>query len=502
MQFTAVLPQTGQGTIEGAGLPNSSLRAGSSEGESAESGFLSVLQQTQSGQSAEATSQSSAAEEAKAEGQGAGEQSLALVLNLAAALLPPQVTSSLPAEDPTQSVPVSAEGLAGRLVASVPPADPGGARNHLAEQDSIQAVEGAAVDPKSGLSLFAEPAHSQQAGSANDNPQAPSFDGRPPADTPPSPVTDSGLNGEELRTGHEPERTVGGDLQRPADGQQTASMKPEALAASAVNPSQDHLNVEAAVTGAGSDPVFRLPNGEGHPDRKVGTDSPAGEIGTKAGEAPRAENSGRTTMPAAMENRQESFTAEHRQEDSSQQGADLGSAGRRSLSLAQAAAVEPGQEFVLPAAAGVQRAAVSDPPPPAAPTASVPTVSTEPAVPMAGSSKSVQFDLPATEFGQLRVRVVLSEQTVHTHMVTDRPDLGRLLVDRQDHLGAQLSTAGFDLGQLRVQIDRHGNQQQGYEAAYRQDARFHQSGGDRQQERQGRPELAERERAGALSLFA
>jgi hypothetical protein len=75
-------------------------------------------------------------------------------------------------------------------------------------------------------------------------------------------------------------------------------------------------------------------------------------------------------------------------------------------------------------------------------------------------------------------------------------------VDRQDYLGAQLSTAGLDLGQLRVQVDRQGHYQQGYESAYRQDGRFHHTAGEQPQDRHTPASGQSQERAGVLSLFA
>lgn len=118
------------------------------------------------------------------------------------------------------------------------------------------------------------------------------------------------------------------------------------------------------------------------------------------------------------------------------------------------------------------------------------------------TGRSVQFDLPSADLGQLRVRVVLADQTVHTHMVTDRPEVGQLLASRQDQLGAQLSASGLDMGRFHVQVDRDGANHAGQDRLFRtyDDASQRQSG-HRQQDHQ--PDFTPgQERTGVLSLFA
>lgn len=116
---------------------------------------------------------------------------------------------------------------------------------------------------------------------------------------------------------------------------------------------------------------------------------------------------------------------------------------------------------------------------------------------------AVQFDLPPTDLGRLRVRVVLSDQTVHTYMTTDRAELGQLLSSRQDQLGTQLSASGLDMGQFRVQVDHHGANHSGQERLSRAyDDTLQQQRGHRQQERPPGSPVPDRERTGMLSLFA
>jgi hypothetical protein len=76
-------------------------------------------------------------------------------------------------------------------------------------------------------------------------------------------------------------------------------------------------------------------------------------------------------------------------------------------------------------------------------------------------TQAVQFDLSPIDFGQLRVRVVLSDHTIHTHMSTDRAELGQMLTGQQEQLSTQLSTAGLDLGRFQVHVDQDRTNQSG-----------------------------------------
>lgn len=116
---------------------------------------------------------------------------------------------------------------------------------------------------------------------------------------------------------------------------------------------------------------------------------------------------------------------------------------------------------------------------------------------------TVQFDLAPADFGQLRVRLVMSEHTVHTHLSTDRAELGQMLTGRQEQLSAQLSAAGLDLGRFQVQV----NQERAGHSGHEWPSQAH--GGASQQQRDARqqghsPEtpVPSQQRTGALSLFA
>ena len=118
-------------------------------------------------------------------------------------------------------------------------------------------------------------------------------------------------------------------------------------------------------------------------------------------------------------------------------------------------------------------------------------------------TQSVQFDLSPVDFGQLRVRVVLSDHTIHTHMSTDRAELGQMLTGQQEQLSTQLSTAGLDLGRFQVHVDQDRTNQSG------QDWQSQAHQGPSQQRRESRSQdppqdapVPSAPRTGILSYFA
>ncbi len=118
-------------------------------------------------------------------------------------------------------------------------------------------------------------------------------------------------------------------------------------------------------------------------------------------------------------------------------------------------------------------------------------------------TQAVQFDLSPVEFGQLRVRVVLSDHTIHTHMSTDRAELGQMLTGQQEQLSSQLSTAGLDLGRFQVHVDQDRTNQSGQDWQ----SKAHQ--GPSQQRRESRSQDSPQDapvpsapRTGILSYFA
>ena len=144
-----------------------------------------------------------------------------------------------------------------------------------------------------------------------------------------------------------------------------------------------------------------------------------------------------------------------------------------------------------------------------APTSSVPVppqtnqLSPDPEPTPVPRTQAVQFDMSPADFGQLRVRVVLSDHTIHTHMSTDRAELGQMLTGQQEQLSTQLSTAGLDLGRFQVHVDQDRTNQSGQNGQ----SQVHQ--GPSQQRRDSRSQdppqdapVPSAPRTGILSYFA
>ncbi len=72
-------------------------------------------------------------------------------------------------------------------------------------------------------------------------------------------------------------------------------------------------------------------------------------------------------------------------------------------------------------------------------------------------SQSVTLDLDPLDMGSLRVRVMMSDQTVHAHIRTEHGELGQGLLQQGQSLESSLRTTGLEMGMLRVTVD----QQQG-----------------------------------------
>ena len=73
------------------------------------------------------------------------------------------------------------------------------------------------------------------------------------------------------------------------------------------------------------------------------------------------------------------------------------------------------------------------------------------------SAQTVTLDLDPLDMGPLRVRIMMTEQTVHTHIRTEHGELGQGLLQQGSSLEASLRTTGLEMGTLRVTVD----QQQG-----------------------------------------
>lgn len=80
------------------------------------------------------------------------------------------------------------------------------------------------------------------------------------------------------------------------------------------------------------------------------------------------------------------------------------------------------------------------------------------------SAQTVTLDLDPLDLGPLRVRIMMTEQTVHAHIRTEHGELGHSLLQQGPSLEASLRTTGLEMGMLRVTVDQH--QQGGGENAW------------------------------------
>lgn len=80
------------------------------------------------------------------------------------------------------------------------------------------------------------------------------------------------------------------------------------------------------------------------------------------------------------------------------------------------------------------------------------------------SAQTVTLDLDPLDLGPLRVRIMMTEQTVHAHIRTEHGELGHSLLQQGPSLEASLRTTGLEMGLLRVTVDQH--QQGGGENAW------------------------------------
>jgi hypothetical protein len=70
------------------------------------------------------------------------------------------------------------------------------------------------------------------------------------------------------------------------------------------------------------------------------------------------------------------------------------------------------------------------------------------------SARSVVFDVAQPDLGHVNIRVAMTNDVVHTHLLADRPEVGQFLINGQDRLQAAFQANGLDMGQFRVDIDR------------------------------------------------
>ncbi len=71
-------------------------------------------------------------------------------------------------------------------------------------------------------------------------------------------------------------------------------------------------------------------------------------------------------------------------------------------------------------------------------------------------SRSVAFEVSRPDLGHVNVRVAVRNDLVHAHLFSDRPDVAQYLAAGHDRLQSALQANGLEMGQFRVDIDRHG----------------------------------------------
>ena len=117
-----------------------------------------------------------------------------------------------------------------------------------------------------------------------------------------------------------------------------------------------------------------------------------------------------------------------------------------------------GDHSAQPATAG---SAVSSPPRPMDSRPASPAGSASPVSPahdiepfMPPMSRSVVFEIAEPDLGRINIRVAMTNELVHTHLSSDRSDVGQFLFNGQDRLQSALQSNGLEMGQFRVDIDR------------------------------------------------
>lgn len=69
-------------------------------------------------------------------------------------------------------------------------------------------------------------------------------------------------------------------------------------------------------------------------------------------------------------------------------------------------------------------------------------------------SRSVVLEVAQPDLGRVNIRVALANDFVHTHLSSDRLEVGQYLLGGQDRLQSAFQTNGLEMGQFRVDIDR------------------------------------------------
>ncbi|BCA54812.1 hypothetical protein W02_19520 [Nitrospira sp. KM1] len=506
MQVPTVLPQSAKGTADGGTAPpTASSGRGGLSGDQAGSGFLSVLETASTAETSEsALSTPTAADTSEDSVNDVVPEAMALALSLAGAILGD--SSQNQQAGTTGNQPKTRQGEVQIDAAGAPESRQEGALPMLQDPDSEalhqQGVQ-EANEQAAMLSVTADGSVPQDVPSGRAKEQsAASSAGSKDGETAQSTRDAMLVIGQEQPktggTGVGTSSTVNvPNLQQPASPESGAAMPTQTAdvvpSHEASTPLADAHNTADSVTAS-------LMSEKQPATGKESKDlTGTAEITPKAAESPDIAASMRNASPQddTGAGTQDGETAFHSKQELP--------------SFASSRTDEPFGIQLTPAAQhGVPGAGAVPSPPAPSPQAQLASSQPSGVSPDAGSvhgssAQSVVLDLPQTDLGQLRVRVVLADQTVHAHLTTERGDLGQMLASRQDQLGSQLSSVGLELGQMRVQVDRQNHHQAGgqdwFSHAY--DDRGQQQRGQSQQDRQqAETPLRQQLRQTALSIFA
>lgn len=149
---------------------------------------------------------------------------------------------------------------------------------------------------------------------------------------------------------------------------------------------------------------------------------------------------------------------------------------------------------------------------PTAPTPSLFVPPTQPAhsvndvaqQPMASLFRSVVVDVAQPDLGHVNIRVAMMNDSVHAHFSTDRAEVGQYLMNGQDRLQTTLQANGLDMGQFRVDIDRHHGGRSFHQGLSQEQGQSWNQGSPRPGEEQvhGRPDDGRRSFQGRLNVVA
>lgn len=83
--------------------------------------------------------------------------------------------------------------------------------------------------------------------------------------------------------------------------------------------------------------------------------------------------------------------------------------------------------------------------------------------------QALRLEVERPDIGQVALRVVLADQTVHAKVTTDHLEVRDFLVARQGQLESGLKANGLEMGEFRVDVNqhRHGQSESGWLGSYR-----------------------------------